>query len=297
MFETVTKKLWPFHSSQSKNVQFKEEKVWKIVILFIQNKRNASQPQSFASIFLIESLFVENKLNMVYSHEDRVVIGGAVPVKESIALDAGDFLKTDYFLERREIGIVNVGKPGAVKVGDEEYVLEHKDFLYIGLGNKDVSFSSLNEGGAKFYFISATAHQKYPVQKASLSELPYDHLGEEASSNVRNLYKVIHADGIQSCQLMMGITFLEPNNTWNTMPAHVHDRRMEAYLYLDLAEDAKVFHFMGEPTETRHLVVGNEQAVIHPRGLSTRAQAHPTTALYGRWPEKTTHLRTWMLSR
>ena len=122
--------------------------------------------------FLIESLFVENKLNMFYSHEDRVVIGGAVPVKESIALDAGDFLKTDYFLERREIGIVNVGKPGAVKVGDEEYVLEHKDFLYIGLGNKDVFFSSLNEGGAKFYFISATAHQKYPVQKASLSELP-----------------------------------------------------------------------------------------------------------------------------
>ena len=191
------------------------------------------------------------------------MVGGAVPVKESIALDAGDFLKTDYFLERREIGIVNVGKPGAVKVGDEEYVLEHKDFLYIGLGNKDVFFSSLNEGGAKFYFISATAHQKYPVQKASLSALPYDHLGEEASSNVRNLYKVIHADGIQSCQLMMGITFLEPNNTWNTMPAHVHDRRMEVYLYLDLAEDAD-----GDPASCRRERTGcHFTRVVCPLGL------------------------------
>ncbi|MFN2744500.1 MULTISPECIES: 5-dehydro-4-deoxy-D-glucuronate isomerase [unclassified Bacillus (in: firmicutes)] len=214
--------------------------------------------------FLIESLFAENQLKMVYSHEDRVVIGGAVPVNESIQLDAGDFLKTDYFLERREIGIVNVGMPGAVKIGGEEHVMGHKDFLYIGLGNQDVSFSSLDEGTAKFYFVSATAHKNYPVQKASLAELPYDHLGEEASSNVRNLYKVIHADGIQSCQLMMGITFLEPHNTWNTMPAHVHDRRMEVYLYLDLDESEKVFHFMGEPTETRHLVVGNEQAVISP---------------------------------
>lgn len=214
--------------------------------------------------FLIESLFVENQVNMFYSHEDRVVIGGAVPVKEPLKLDAGDFLKTDYFLERREIGIVNVGQAGAVKVNGEKHVLGHKDFLYIGLGNKDVYFSSLNEGAAKFYFVSATAHQHYPVQKAALSELPYDHLGDEASSNVRNLYKVIHADGIKSRQLMMGITFLEQNNTWNTMPAHVHDRRMEVYLYLDLDEDERVFHFMGEPTETRHLVVGNEQAVISP---------------------------------
>ncbi|TWN06245.1 5-dehydro-4-deoxy-D-glucuronate isomerase [Bacillus licheniformis] len=214
--------------------------------------------------FLIDSLFVENQLNMFYSHEDRVVIGGAVPVKEPIKLDAGDFLKTDYFLERREVGIVNVGQAGTVKVDGEEHVLGHKDFLYIGLGSKDVYFSSLNDGAAKFYFISATAHKHYPVQKAALSELPYDHLGDEASSNVRNLYKVIHEDGIKSCQLMMGITFLESNNTWNTMPAHVHDRRMEVYLYLDLHEEEKVFHFMGEPTETRHLVVGNEQAVISP---------------------------------
>ncbi|MDQ0928143.1 4-deoxy-L-threo-5-hexosulose-uronate ketol-isomerase [Bacillus atrophaeus] len=220
--------------------------------------------EELRSHFLMESLFTENELTMFYSHEDRVVIGGAAPVKANIKLDAGDFLKTEFFLERREIGIINVGKPGVVKVGDEEYVLQTKDFLYIGMGHRDVSFSNLNGETAKFYFVSAGAHQQYPTQKAAISELTPAHLGGETASNVRDLYKVIHNDGIKSCQLMMGITVLEKNNNWNTMPAHVHDRRMEAYLYLDLNEDAKVFHFMGEPDETRHLVVGNEQAVLSP---------------------------------
>ncbi|MGE6630275.1 5-dehydro-4-deoxy-D-glucuronate isomerase [Bacillus sp. NPDC077027] len=214
--------------------------------------------------FHISSLFVKGELKLFYSHEDRVVIGGATPSAGKIKLDAGDFLKTDYFLERREIGIVNVGESGAVTVDGEEYVLEHKDFLYIGLGHKDVQFTSIEGKQAKFYLVSATAHKQYPTQKAAIADLTPNHLGEAAASNVRNLYQVIHADGIQSCQLMMGITQLETNNTWNTMPAHIHDRRMEVYLYLDVADEAKVFHFMGEPSETRHLVVGNEEAVISP---------------------------------
>lgn len=151
-----------------------------------------------------------------------------------------------------------------MKVGDDEYVLQTKDFLYIGMGNRDVAFKSLNGETAKFYFVSSGAHQSYPTQKAALSELTPDRLGDAAASNVRSLYKVIHQDGIQSCQLMMGITMLDENNNWNTMPAHVHDRRMEAYLYLDLEKDSKVFHFMGQPDETRHLVVGNDQAVLSP---------------------------------
>ncbi|MGG0023771.1 5-dehydro-4-deoxy-D-glucuronate isomerase [Bacillus inaquosorum] len=220
--------------------------------------------EELRSHFLMDTLFTENKLTMYYSHEDRVVIGGAAPGQSELKLDAGDFLKTDFFLERREIGIINVGQPGAVRVGDDEYVLQTKDFLYIGMGNQDVAFTSLNGEKAKFYFISACAHQSYPTQKAALSELTPDRLGDDAASNVRSLYKVIHQDGIKSCQLMMGITMLDQNNNWNTMPAHVHDRRMEAYLYLDLEKDSKVFHFMGQPDETRHLVVGNEQAVLSP---------------------------------
>ena len=220
--------------------------------------------EELRSHFLMDPLFTENKLTMYYSHEDRVVIGGAAPRQSELKLDAGDFLKTDFFLERREIGIINVGQPGAVRVGDDEYVLQTKDFLYIGMGNQDVAFSSLNEEKAKFYFVSSCAHKSYPTQKAALSELTPDRLGDDAASNVRSLYKVIHQDGIKSCQLMMGITMLDQNNNWNTMPAHVHDRRMEAYLYLDLEKDSKVFHFMGQPDETRHLVVGNEQAVLSP---------------------------------
>lgn len=165
------------------------------------------------------------------------------------------------------------------------------------MGNQDVAFTSLNGAQAKFYFVSACAHHSYPTQKAALSELTPARLGDDAASNVRSLYKVIHQDGIKSCQLMMGITMLDQNNNWNTMPAHVHDRRMEAYLYLDLEKDSKVFHFMGQPDETRHLVVGNEQAVLSPAGLSTLAQEHQTTALCGQWLEKTTHSRTWMSFR
>ncbi|BAB05885.1 5-dehydro-4-deoxy-D-glucuronate isomerase [Halalkalibacterium halodurans] len=215
--------------------------------------------------FLVESLFTPGEIQMVYTHFDRTVIGGAIPMKEPLALDAGDFLKTDYFLERREVGIINIGPKGKVIVDGDEYTLNKRDCLYIGLGKRDVSFHSEDSSNpARFYFVSALAHHEYPTKVLPIEEAVPTKLGSDAESNNRTIYKYIHSEGIQSCQLMMGMTLLEPNNMWNTMPAHIHDRRNEVYLYFDMEDDSRVFHFMGQPHETRHLVVKNEQAVISP---------------------------------
>ncbi|MCF6409987.1 5-dehydro-4-deoxy-D-glucuronate isomerase [Pseudalkalibacillus salsuginis] len=215
--------------------------------------------------FLIEGLFIPGDMHLTYTHHDRVIIGGVCPTENTLHLNAGDTLKTDYFLERREIGIINIGERGTVIVEGDNYELEQKDCLYIGLGNKEVKFKSENDGKpAKFYLVSSLAHKEYPVQKLTINRAEPVHLGSIEESNERTIYKYIHADGLQSCQLMMGMTLLKPNNMWNTMPAHLHDRRMEAYLYFNMPEKGRVFHFMGEPNETRHLVVSNEQAVISP---------------------------------
>jgi 4-deoxy-L-threo-5-hexosulose-uronate ketol-isomerase len=221
--------------------------------------------EKLRSEFLIESLFVSGEINMVYSHYDRVVVGGAIPTNQALKLDAGDALKTDYFLERREIGIVNIGPKGKVVVDGEEFELNKRDCLYVGLGNKEVTFHSVDPSNpARFYLVSATAHKEYPTKVLPIADAEPTKLGSDSESNNRTIYKYIHADGLQSCQLMMGMTLLEPNNMWNTMPAHVHDRRMEVYLYFDMDEESRVFHFMGEPNETRHIVVKNEDAVLSP---------------------------------
>ncbi|GAE30881.1 4-deoxy-L-threo-5-hexosulose-uronate ketol-isomerase [Halalkalibacter hemicellulosilyticusJCM 9152] len=215
--------------------------------------------------FLIESLFEEGKINLFYSHHDRVVIGGAIPTGEELKLDAGDALRTDYFLERREVGIVNIGPNGTVTVDGQTYDLKKRDCLYVGLGNKEVTLSSEDASNpARFYLVSSPAHKQYPTKVLPIADAEPTKLGSDSESNNRTIYKYIHGDGLQSCQLMMGMTLLEPNNMWNTMPAHVHDRRMEVYLYFDMEEESRVFHFMGEPSETRHLVVKNEQAIISP---------------------------------
>ncbi|KHF40241.1 5-dehydro-4-deoxy-D-glucuronate isomerase [Halalkalibacter okhensis] len=215
--------------------------------------------------FLIESLFVAGEINMVYSHYDRVIVGGVIPTTQTLNLDAGDALKTDYFLERREIGIVNIGPKGKVVVDGEEYELNKRDCLYVGLGKKEVTFHSVDPTNpARFYLVSATAHKEYPTKVLPIADAEPTKLGSDSESNNRTIYKYIHDGGLQSCQLMMGMTLLEPNNMWNTMPAHVHDRRMEVYLYFDMDEESRVFHFMGEPSETRHLVVKNEDAIISP---------------------------------
>ncbi|GGC83943.1 4-deoxy-L-threo-5-hexosulose-uronate ketol-isomerase [Thalassobacillus devorans] len=218
------------------------------------------------SEFLVESLFVEGEINMVYSHYDRLITGGAVPTGQALKLEDKETLKTEYFLERREIGIINISEgTGKVTVDGESYQLNKRDCLYVGLGNKEVTFESEdNANPAKFYLASATAHKSYPTKKLPIDDATPTNLGSDAESNNRTIYKYIHADGLQSCQLMMGMTLLAPNNMWNTMPPHVHDRRMEAYLYFDMDEDSRVFHFMGQPNETRHMLVKNEQVVLSP---------------------------------
>ncbi|WP_181956643.1 5-dehydro-4-deoxy-D-glucuronate isomerase [Paenibacillus piri] len=218
------------------------------------------------SEFLIENLFVPDKLNMVYSHVDRFITGGVIPTTEPIKLEADKHeMGADYFLERREIGIINVGPAGTVTVDGTEYVLESKDCLYVGLGNKEVVFKSANAANpARFYFNSTPAHKNYPTEKVEISKAEPQHLGSINSSNERTIYKYIHLNGIQSCQLVMGMTLLKPGNMWNTMPCHTHNRRSEVYFYFDMPEDGLVFHLMGDPGETRHVVVRNEQAIISP---------------------------------
>lgn len=215
--------------------------------------------------FLIEDLFVSGKIQMVYTHVDRVIVGGATPTAETLVLESGDQIGAAYFLERREMGIINIGSKGYVVVDDKKYELDNKDGLYIGMGAKKVEFLSENpENGAKFYFVSTPAHKSYPTEKIDIKTTEATHLGSISESNERTIYKYIHPDGVKSCQLVMGMTILEPNNVWNTMPCHLHDRRMEVYFYFDMPEDAVVFHLMGQPSETRHIVVRNEQAVISP---------------------------------
>lgn len=216
--------------------------------------------------FLIESLFEPGRLEMVYSHVDRFITGAVIPLKKSLKLEADPKeMGAAFFLERREIGIVNIGAKGSVTVDGKRYEMASKDCLYIGLGIEEVVFDSDNaDEPAKFYFNSAPAHHAYPTAKVDIANATPVHLGGIEGSNERTIYKYIHPDGIKSCQLVMGLTMLKPNNMWNTMPCHTHNRRSEVYLYFDMPSDGVAFHFMGEPEETRHLVVRNEQAIISP---------------------------------
>ncbi|MGG4395325.1 5-dehydro-4-deoxy-D-glucuronate isomerase [Paenibacillus thiaminolyticus] len=216
--------------------------------------------------FLIEKLFIDNEIQMVYSHVDRYITGGVLPTTKTVKLEAdAKEMGADYFLERREIGIINVGGEGVVTVDGVAYDMEPRDCLYIGMGSKDVTFASKEAARpARFYFNSTPAHKTYPTEKIAISKATPQHLGSLSSSNERTIYKYIHRDGVQSCQLVMGMTLLKPNNMWNTMPCHTHNRRSEVYFYFDMPEDGVVFHLMGEPQETRHVVVRNEQAIISP---------------------------------
>lgn len=214
--------------------------------------------------FLIQNLFSPDQVNMVYSHVDRMITGGVCPLKP-VALKVAAGMGVDYFLERREIGIINIGGAGLVVADGKEYSLDTTDGLYIGMGTKEIAFSSVDANQpAKFYFNSAPAHMTYPTVKIKRSEIVPNHLGSIKNSNDRNIYKYIHPLGVKSCQVVMGMTVLEPGNMWNSMPCHTHDRRMEVYLYFNLPEDGVVFHYMGEPTETRHVVMRNEEAIISP---------------------------------
>jgi 4-deoxy-L-threo-5-hexosulose-uronate ketol-isomerase len=212
--------------------------------------------------FLVDDLFVDDEVKAVYSHGDRVVLVGVSPTSGALSLGSFDELRADHFFQRREGGVVNVGGAGSVTVDGARFELGHGACLYIGRGAEQVEFESGPEEPARFYVFSAPAHTEYPT---TLVESPtVRELGDQSSSNRRTINQYIHENGVQSCQIVMGVTTLHPGSMWNTMPAHTHDRRMEAYLYFGLPDDARVVHFMGEPAETRHLMVANRQATIAP---------------------------------
>ena len=220
--------------------------------------------QQLRNEFLIDDLMQENEIVLTYSHYDRYITGSAVPVKD-LTLETIDPLKAGYFLERREMGIINVGGSGSVVVEGISYELGFKDELYIGSGNKEVIFKSADSTNpAKFYINSAPAHTTYPTVKVSLEQANKLQLGTMETANHRTVNQMIIGSVVTTCQLQMGMTELRPGSVWNTMPAHVHDRRMEVYFYLDIPENQAVCHFMGQPQETRHIWMNNHQAVISP---------------------------------
>ncbi|MET0575979.1 MAG: 5-dehydro-4-deoxy-D-glucuronate isomerase [Mesorhizobium sp.] len=215
--------------------------------------------------FHIGDLFQAGRINLTYTHYDRMIVGGAMPVNEPLALEAIKPTGTKNFLDRRELIAVNVGGAGSVKAGDEIHAIGPRDMIYVGMGTQGVAFSSHDAAApAKFYLLSAPAHQAYPTKRIAISDAKRVDLGSQQTSNERSIFQFIHPEGAKTCQLVVGITQLAPGSVWNTMPCHVHDRRMEAYFYFDLAETARVFHFLGEPDETRHVVMKNEEAVLSP---------------------------------
>ncbi|NIJ46476.1 4-deoxy-L-threo-5-hexosulose-uronate ketol-isomerase [Wenyingzhuangia heitensis] len=221
--------------------------------------------QELRDEFLIEKLFISNEVKLVYSHYDRYIIGGVMPVDKTIPLEVVDALKANYFLERRELGIINVGGKGSVEVDGTAYELNHKEALYVGSGNKEINFvSAVASEPAKFYINSTPAHKSFPVKKIGLDDVEVTELGSLETANARTIRKYIVNSVVDVCQLQMGMTTLKEGSVWNTMPAHVHDRRMEIYFYIDVPQDQAVCHFMGQPTETRHIWMANEQAVISP---------------------------------
>lgn len=236
-------------------------------------ERYAAHPQDFKSYttqkirdeFLIEQVFVQDEISLVYSLYDRYIVGGAYPVNQKLQLQTFNSLKADYFLERREMGIINVGGRGIVTADGTKYELDYKEALYLGKGTKEVSFESVDAGKpAKFYINSAPAHQQYPSKRITLAEAEIVELGDLKTSNARRINKLIVNSVVQTCQLQMGMTELKEGSVWNTMPAHTHNRRMEAYFYFEVPENQAVCHFMGETDETRHIWMKNDQAVLSP---------------------------------
>jgi len=226
--------------------------------------------------FHISKMFTKDNIRMVYSHIDRIITAGLMPVYQELKLEAGKELAADYFLERREMGCINIGGKGTITVDGIEYVMNPRDGIYIGKGNKEITFKSENpEEPAKFYVSSCPAHCTYPTRHIDITKAKKVPCGSVEECNKRVINQYIHPEVMQSCQLAMGLTQLEVGSNWNTMPCHTHDRRMEVYLYLDMSENDVVFHMMGEPQETRHIIMHNEEAVISPSwsihsGVGTR---------------------------
>ena len=221
--------------------------------------------QEIRENFLMESLFQPDTIEMLYTDVDRAIVGSAVPAEKPLTLTSADELRADFFCQRRELGILNIGRPGTVTVDGTSYKMENLDCLYVGRGSRNIQFAcDDSKNPAKYYLLSYPAHADFPVRHVRIGQASPVELGSVEASNKRTIYKCIHMDGAKSCQLVMGFTVLAPGSVWNTMPPHTHERRMEVYLYFNLPDDARVFHYMGEPSETRHIVVADGQAVISP---------------------------------
>ena len=244
------------------------KKEWKT--LEIRNASNSKDVKHYTTErlreeFHIANLFTKDNVRLVYSHIDRIITGGLMPVFQELTLSAGKELAADYFLQRREMGCINIGGKGIITVDGTEYEMNPRDGIYIGRGNRDIKFKAVDsENPPKFYISSCPAHKEYPTVKIDITKARKVPCGTFEDCNKRTINQYIHPDVMQSCQLAMGLTQLEPGSNWNTMPCHTHDRRMEVYLYLDMDDNDVVFHMMGEPTETRHIIMHNEEAVISP---------------------------------
>ncbi|MBU5593796.1 5-dehydro-4-deoxy-D-glucuronate isomerase [Amphibacillus sp. MSJ-3] len=241
--------------------------------------------------FLVESIFKPGDVILTYTHHDRMIFGGVTPTDKELTIKLDKELGVDYFLERRELGIINIGADGYVVLDGEEYEINSRDGLYVGKGTKDILFRSKDASNpAKFYINSVPAHKKYPTVKLDINKMKPLEMGSSKTLNERKIYQYIHPNNCESCQLQMGYTILSEGSAWNTMPAHTHERRMEVYLYFNMEEDTRVFHFMGEPEETRHLVVSNEQAIISPSwSIHTGIATSDYTFIWGMCGENITY--------
>lgn len=221
--------------------------------------------EQLRSEFLVEAIFVPGEAKLTYTHNDRMIFGGVMPTTEPITIELSTELGVSYFLERRELGVINIGGPGTIVIEGKEEPMRKQDGYYIGKETKELAFKSADSTNpSKFYVVSTPAHHKYPNVKISIDDVTPRLAGEQENLNERKIHQYIHPNICESCQLQMGYTILTPGSSWNTMPTHTHERRMETYLYFDMKDNMRVFHIMGTPDETKHLVVGNEQACISP---------------------------------
>ncbi|WP_109485760.1 5-dehydro-4-deoxy-D-glucuronate isomerase [Occallatibacter savannae] len=249
----------------------------KTIVVSDQVRYPRMTTEELRECFLADGLCRPGEIRLSYVDLDRAVVGFAAPVSAPLNLTSSPELRAEYFTERRELGVLNIGGAGTVRVGDESYDLENLDLVYIGRGNPEIQFETKDSGNpAVFYMLSYPAHAAYPVSVVRRAEAQPTEIGAAATSNRRTIYKYIHMGGVKSCQLVMGVTHLHEGSTWNTMPAHTHMRRSELYLYFDVAENARVFHLMGPPEETRHIVVADREVVISPgwsihAGVGTQA--------------------------
>lgn len=241
--------------------------------------------------FLVKKVFEPGKVHLTYTHVDRMIFGGVTPGEEALTIKLDKQLGVSYFLERRELGIINIGGEGTVTLDGRKYEMKRYDGLYVGRGTKEILFRSKNvENPAKFYINSTPAHHTYPTVKIDINGITPLEKGEQNTLNERKIHQYIHPNVCESCQLQMGLTMLMPGSVWNTMPAHTHERRSEVYLYFDMDEDTRVFHFMGQPDETRHLVLKNEQAVISPSwSIHTGTATSNYTFIWGMCGENITY--------